>query len=105
MNTLESMQSADSNFPNRFDFPDPLPDEHWTGPYSGFASRMNVFTWQQSYALAGSTSEEFADQFLGWTYNTWETGTSVGGFSEAGSNRSYWMNNNMPGWINGLGNQ
>jgi hypothetical protein len=94
---LGDKQSQDPNFPNRNDFPDPVPDL-WIGPSSGFASGQNQFTWQQSYSLAGSNSEEFADMFLGWTYNTWETNID-GNFTPAGTARSNFMNDNMPGWI------
>jgi hypothetical protein len=97
MNSLESTQSSNPDFPNRPNFPEDY-DEKWVGPNHGFASGMNQFTWQQAYALAGSGSEEFADQFLGWTYNTWEPG-NLRGLSEAGFLRSNWMDNNMPGWI------
>jgi RHS repeat-associated protein len=92
---LGQTQSRNPDFPNRLDFPLNY-DEYWTGPNSGFASGQNVYTWQMSYALAGSTSEEFADQFLGWTFNTWEPAV---GSSNYGPYRSLWMNNSMPGWI------
>jgi hypothetical protein len=96
--SLGSYQLQNPDFPNRSDFPDEIP-EGWTGEYSGFASRMNVFTWQQSYALAGSAVEEFADQFLGWIYNTWESGDYRDGLSKEGFDRSSWMKDNMPVWI------
>jgi len=48
---------------------------------------------QQSYSNAGTASEEFADQFLGWTYYTWAS-------NPAGQMRSEWMDKYMPGWVN-----
>ena len=80
-----------SGFPDRHDFPNPIPDG-WTGRTSGFASKQNQFTWQMSYSNAGEPYEEFADQFLGWTFNNWEN-------SPAGQMRSDWMNDYMPVWL------
>ncbi len=79
------------NFPDRNNFPDPL-DTNWVGPNSGFASGQNQFTWQMSYSNAGESYEEFADQFLGWTFSTWES-------SPNGQERSNWMNHYMPTWL------
>jgi hypothetical protein len=42
--------------------------------------------WQQSKGI--SASEEFADNFIGWTYNYWEE-------SDAGYTRGNWMNRFM----------
>jgi hypothetical protein len=75
-------------YPDRATFTGPA-DEF--GPNFGFASPQNRFTWQQS--LSGDDSEEFADQFLGWTYDTWEA-------SQAEQLRSSMMNLNMPLWVN-----
>ncbi len=61
------------------------------GPNFGFASPQNKITWQQS--LEGGDHEEFADQFLGWTYDTWD-------LSREGQSRSAMMNLNMPLWVN-----
>ena len=96
--SLGDYQLQHSDFPNRSDFPNPVP-KYWVGDYSGFASRMNVFTWQQSYALAGSAIEEFADQFLGWIYDKWETDED-GAITDDGEARSDFMKKYMPGWIN-----
>ena len=87
----------EQGFPNRPDFPSNT-GPNWIGPNSGFASGQNQYTWQQSYALAGSTHEEFADQFLGWTFNTWQQ--NDGSVYPAGPMRSAWMVNYMTGWIN-----
>jgi hypothetical protein len=78
-------------FPNRTDFPNPVP-ENYRGEYFGFASRQNDLSWQVSVDQAGAVSEEFADQFLGWTYRKWED-------SGAGDLRSGWMEKYMPLWI------
>ena len=92
---LGTTQTRNGKFPNRADFPaDPNPS--WIGPNSGFASGQNQFTWQMSYSNAGSTSEEFADQFLGWTFNTWDS-SPTGKFE--GQMRSDWMNEYMVGWL------
>jgi hypothetical protein len=96
-NELGKMQELNSTFPNRADFPSDV-DETWVGPNVGFASGQNQFTWQMSYANAGSPIEEFADQFLGWVFNTWESDAS-GNLAPYGQARSDWMNNNMPDWI------
>lgn len=80
------------SFPNRPDFPDPLPNDNWFGERYGFASEQNVTSWQKSVSQAGSIGEEFADQFLGWVFNSWDDST-------AGFMRSEWMNKYMPGWI------
>jgi hypothetical protein len=85
----------EQGFPNRSDFPSNH-DPFWVGQNWGFASGQNQFTWQQSYANAGATYEEFADQFLGWTFNTWEPAGNLGNY---GPMRSNWMNQYMPGWI------
>ncbi len=95
---LGQVQKKISNFPNRLDFPTNH-DENWIVPNSGFASGQNQYDWQMSYALAGATSEEFADQFLGWTFDTWETDFN-GLLTDDALMRSIWMNYNMPGWIN-----
>jgi RHS repeat-associated protein len=65
----------------------------------GFASRSDVFTWQMhgTGSDAGWSNEVFADQFLGWTFNTWEG--SPGALTVQASDRAAWMNNRMPGWV------
>jgi hypothetical protein len=72
------------------------------GPGWGFAGPQNQFTWQQSNE--GGDNEEFADQFLGWTYNEWETGNN-GGIVPAGQFRSDMMNMNMPLWVDMAANR
>jgi RHS repeat-associated protein len=66
-----------------------------TGGYFGFASVG--FPWQQATHNVGSPSEVFADQFLGWIYNTWDTGET----RDIGQKRSDWMNVNMATWLTG----
>lgn len=53
------------------------------------------YGWQQS--PQATTGEEFADMFLGWTYNRWETrnGVVVG----QGVQRSAFMEMNMSLWV------
>lgn len=80
------------NFPNR---PNPSYPEGSFGRTWGFASYQGETIWQQN--LSGSSSEEFADQFLGWAYNMWDTTTTD---MASGIQRSGWMGQYMPGWIN-----
>jgi len=54
------------------------------GPYYGFASPKGFFTWQMN--PAADYSEEFADTFLGWVYNKWET-DQIGNLTKAGQIR------------------
>jgi RHS repeat-associated protein len=58
----------------------------------GFAS--SGFPWQQATHNVDWYYEVFADQFLGWTYDTWQT-------SERGGLRASWMNVNMASWLTG----
>jgi hypothetical protein len=86
-----------AGFPNRAD---PVPNADGTypqGDYLGFASRQNVLTWQVAVTQAGSSTEEFADQFLGWTFNTWQAPDGINNYGEL---RREWMDRYMPGWIN-----
>ncbi len=81
--------------------------------YYGFASNSHDMLWQQHGCNLDAPkpkqpanphpwdcevgAEIFADQFLGWTFNTWET---VGGdLSPQGKARSDWMNENMFKWL------
>jgi hypothetical protein len=75
-------------FPNR-----PNPANERPGKYYGFASQQNILTWQVAVTKAGDVGEEFADQFLGWTFGKWEN------FPE-GIMRDNFMKKYMPGWIN-----
>jgi hypothetical protein len=86
-NLLAQSQYSDPLFPDRMDYP-VNHEPGWTGPNSGFASPQNVLVWQMAVNQAGSASEEFADMFLGWTFDTWE-------MSEAGAKRGGWMGMNM----------
>jgi RHS repeat-associated protein len=67
-----------------------------TGSNYGFAS--SGFPWQQSFVDVDDYWEVFADQFLGWVYNTWET-DEFGQLTVAASARSIWMNINMAEWL------
>jgi hypothetical protein len=53
--------------------------------------------WEQS--SVEDSHEEFADMFLGWAYNEWETDPTTSGLTEAGQMRSEWMNSHMLDWI------
>ncbi|GIK58710.1 MAG: hypothetical protein BroJett015_43730 [Chloroflexota bacterium] len=77
---LAAVQANDSNFPNRF----------VTGqdPPYGFAG--NFPGWQQSQQA--DAYEEYADMYIGWTYNTWAA-------NDAGRARASFMSNNMPLWV------
>lgn len=79
------------NFPNR---PDPSYPKGSYGRTWGFASYQGQTLWQQN--SSGSETEEFADQFLGWTYKMWDTTTID---MAAGTDRANWMNDYMPSWI------
>jgi len=80
---LFKTQANDATFPNRVDYDTEL---------KGFAGHR--YNWQQSWS--GSYKEEFADMFLGWTYNRWETGIGLA----AGQARADWMAARMPLWVN-----
>jgi RHS repeat-associated protein len=73
------------------------------GGYQGFASDNSDSTWQlhgKDLAYPGSASgagEVFADQFLGWSANSWQT--EHGALTVDGSLRANWMNEHMPGWV------
>jgi RHS repeat-associated protein len=84
---LDIIQGYDDNFPDR-----PLTPNARDGTW-GFAGPR--WGWQRSDQ--GRTSEEFADMFLGWVYNTWELG-DAGGFSDDGQARADFMNYFMPYW-------
>jgi len=60
----------------------------------GFAGPR--YNWQQS--SSGAHGEEFADMFLGWTYNRWEIGPN-GQLSDDGQARAGWMAVQMPLWV------
>jgi RHS repeat-associated protein len=78
--TLARIQSSDPNFPNRF-VTGQEPPYGFAGPFPG---------WQQS--RDESAGEEFADMYIGWTYNTWHQGS-------AGRQRASFMSTNMPLWV------
>ena len=86
--SLAIARSLWPNYPDRLDY-EGDPDK--TGPNYGFASPQNQFTWQQSNS--GADSEEFADQFLGWTFNMWA-------MDAQGAARSTMMNSLMPLVVN-----
>jgi RHS repeat-associated protein len=58
----------------------------------GFFGPFKSSPWQQSGEI--SASEEFADQFVGWTYNTWASDPY--GYGQA---RANFMNYHMSLWI------
>jgi RHS repeat-associated protein/CSLREA domain-containing protein len=86
-----------------YDFPHRNEQDY--GPYYGFASPNNVTAWQMHFvgdpASTSFYSEEFADTFLGWVYDTWET-TDDGTLTLAGTIRSEWMEQWMSGWLSTL---
>jgi hypothetical protein len=64
----------------------------------GFAStQASPRLWQQSTGNAGTAHAEiWADMYLGWTSNAWETkADGSGSFAPAGEARSTFMNNTM----------
>ncbi len=80
---LEFVQSFGNGFPDRLDGSDKL-------ARSGFAGGR----WEWQRTSSGLASEEFADMYLGWVYNQWET--EAGGLSVAGQRRSDFMSLVMP---------
>ena len=81
------------------DFPDrPNPTDNKPGRFYGFASQQNVLIWQMAVTNAGDPGEEFADQFLGWTFDTWQR-QADGSFSPEATLRRNFMDRYMPGWI------
>jgi len=83
VNALAAEWKTNPKFPRRSD------------EKSGFAGP--AYGWQQSRVT--SASEEFADMFIGWTYNTWQMDASTGGPAAAGRARSEWMTTNMAEWL------
>ena len=77
---LARIQRNNPNFPNRF-------VSGQASPY-GFAGRFPG--WQQSEQE--DAYEEFADMYIGWTYNTWDEGS-------AGWQRASFMSSHMPLWV------
>ena len=67
-----------------------------SGSAYGFASANNSRVWVQNPAT--TASEVFADQFLGWVTNTWETNPD-GSWTAQGTARAEWMNTNMTGFL------
>jgi RHS repeat-associated protein len=73
--------------------------------YGGFAGGFE--NWQYSHAQGpynpvtqtDGRGEIFADMFIGWVYNTWETAREGSGWSPTGTKRANYMNTNMPVWI------
>ena len=91
---LTAWRDSHPGYPDRGEFNGGEGD---TGPKSGFFSLQNQILWQVS--LEGGDDEEFADQFLGWTFNKWETDDITGLLVEAGQARADMMNANMPSWV------
>lgn len=60
----------------------------------GFAGL--AFGWQQSRSL--TQNEEFADMFLGWSFDKWEV-DGEGMLTAAGRTRSEWIGGHMAGWV------
>jgi hypothetical protein len=85
-----------AGFPNRADPVKNAEGKYDAGDYLGFFSQQNVLTWQVAMTQAGSSTEEFADQFLGWTFDTWQPPDEL----NYGPMRRDWMDKYMPGWIN-----
>jgi hypothetical protein len=77
-----------------YDFPHRTNPDY--SPYFGFASPNNIHTWQMN--TSPTREEEFADTFLGWVYNKWET-NSAGGLALGGQIRSEWSDQWFLGWL------
>lgn len=75
--------------------------------FYGFADAGWETNWQQHGCTDGDApgwycqdqSEIFADQFLGWTFNKWESGDGLNGWSPSGEARAAWMKANMQFWL------
>jgi RHS repeat-associated protein len=65
--------------------------------YYGLAGPRNQTTWHQN--PIGDPNEEFADTFLAWVSNAWET-NSIGKPTIAAQDRINFMNAWMPLWVN-----
>jgi hypothetical protein len=83
-NRLDEIQRENPDFPNRID--NAVPDDD--DPNFGFAGPFPG--WQQS--RDESAGEEFADMYIGWTYNTWASNL-------AGWKRANFMSSYMPLWV------
>lgn len=78
--------------------------------YGGFAGSRNKAEWQFSAGEGYDTSanidgrgEIFADMFVGWVYNRWETdGKDPNKWSSTGQMRANHMESNMSQWIANL---
>jgi hypothetical protein len=57
----------------------------------GFAGALNNRTWNQN--PDNSVHEIFADMFLGWVFNAWESNSDIGAL------RANWMNSNISTWL------
>lgn len=64
--------------------------------YGYAGNSLSPRMWQQS--LDGAPSEQFADMFLGWVFNQWETNPN-GTLSPAGGAMSNFMNTHMREWL------
>jgi len=84
-------RQSHSGYPDRPDLKDDK-----LGQFYGFASRQNDIDWQQS--TEGKDSEEFADQFLGWTFNMWEK-NKYNEYTTDAKARISMMNSTMPCWV------
>ena len=62
------------------------------GGYWGFAGKFEV--WQFGAVLKNDSGEPFADMFVGWVYDSWDTNTDFGN-----TRRSY-MNAHMAEYLN-----
>ena len=89
---LGRTQKNDPTFPDRLI---PPVGKGVVGPHYGFASPQKVYTWQQN--PSERKNEEFADQFLGWTFGEWHRDEF--GLTTSGRRRSDWMKKNMELWI------
>jgi hypothetical protein len=104
---LQAAQDADPSFPDRVADQQVLDEDGNPVFYEdgnpvmqvprdylgGFAGER--FGWQQS--ADESAGEEFADMFLGWTYNQWQR-EADGRMTVEGRMRSAFMSEHMPYW-------
>jgi hypothetical protein len=62
----------------------------------GYATREGP--WQQNW-WSDTPNEDFADMFLGWTYNHFASDATNPVATAAGDARYQWMSTNMTEWI------
>jgi RHS repeat-associated protein len=106
---LDYVQSHDASFPNR---KTKTICKKW-GPNGECKEEAEEFDDKAKFGFAGlhqgnnawqqtsdvTAGEEFADMFIGWTYNQWEFDDKNNQWSPKGQKRADFMKTGMPGWV------